>query len=262
MRFVTDHDLHIHSELSSCSRDPEQNPANLLAYGEKNGFSTMCLTDHFWDSDVPGASGWYKPQNYEHISKALPLPQSDKVKFLFGVETDFDRNCTLGVAPEHFDLFDFIIVPTTHLHMNGFTCRGDESAAERTKLWVDRFDALLSMDLPFHKIGIAHLTCGLVYRDAPMEVLRAIPEAEMHRLFEKSAKLGIGIELNFNSLKLTDEKRDLVLRPYRIAKEHGCKFYFGSDSHHPNDREDSKENFENIVTLLELDESDKFVIGA
>ena len=162
-KYIVDHDLHIHSQLSSCSNDPEQTVEALLRYAEDNGLSTICITDHFWDEKVPGASNWYKPQNMEHIRKALPLPQSDKVKFLFGCETDQDRYLTVGVAPETYDEFDFIIIPTTHLHMNGFTCRGDERVEERAKLYIDRFDAVLNMDLPFEKVGIAHLTCGLMY---------------------------------------------------------------------------------------------------
>ena len=83
MAFI-DHDLHIHTELSSCSRDPEQNAAALLAYAQKNNFNTICVTDHFWDETVPGASGWYQPQNFEHITKILPLPEAEGIRFLFG----------------------------------------------------------------------------------------------------------------------------------------------------------------------------------
>ena len=145
MRYIFDNDLHIHSKLSLCSNDPKQNTSAILDYAVRNKLSTICLTDHFWDSSVPGASGWYVPQDYKHISESLPLPTADGVRFLFGCETDLDMDLTLGVAPEHYDLFDFIIIPTTHLHMNGFTCRGDETPAERAVLWVDRFDGVLDM---------------------------------------------------------------------------------------------------------------------
>ena len=36
----------------------------------------------------------------------------------------------------------------------------------------------------------------------------------------------------------------LFLRPFRIAKECGCKFYLGSDAHHPKSFENSKKIFE------------------
>lgn len=257
MRFVIDHDLHIHSRLSLCSNDPGQTADAILAYGVKNGLKTLCLTDHMWDPAVPGASGWYASQPYERTCEALPLPQADGVRFLFGCETDQKMDNVIGVSPAVMEKLDFIIIPTTHMHMGGFTVRGDEDAAERAKLWCSRLDAVLDMDLPFHKIGIAHLTCSLIYTGHYLEVLTAIPDAEYHRLFAKAAEKGAGIELNFPSLSLTDEDRGIVLKPYRIAKEEGCRFYLGSDAHHPAGLDAAIANFENIVALLDLTEDDK-----
>ena len=39
MKFQIDHDLHIHSRLSRCSRDREQTPARILRYAEENGYT-------------------------------------------------------------------------------------------------------------------------------------------------------------------------------------------------------------------------------
>jgi len=271
MRYIFDHDLHIHSKLSLCSNDPTETVEAILQYGIKNSLKTLCLTDHYWDESVPGASGWYQRQNYAHIAAALPLPQGENVKFLFGCETDMDKYGTIGVAPEHYSMFDFIIVPTTHLHMNGFTCRGDEDAAERAKLWISRFDTLLSQNMPFEKVGVAHLSCSLMYPNHHEEALRQIPDEEMIRVFHKAAEVGIGIELNFPADYLgTDEEveagtkrwhREVGLRPFRIAKEEGCKFYFGSDAHHPSELAAEKANAEAIIDLLNLEESDKYILG-
>ena len=74
MKFTFDHDLHIHSWISDCSQDPEQTPERILAYAKENGLKTVCLTDHYWDSAVDGASQWYRPQDFDHIAKAMPLP--------------------------------------------------------------------------------------------------------------------------------------------------------------------------------------------
>ena len=120
MRIKIDNDMHIHSYISACSGDPEQTAERLLSYAKENGLKTICVADHLWDDAVEGASGWYKPQNYERISQILPLPKSDDVRFLFGCETELDKNLTLGLSPKKFDLFDFIIIPTTHFHMHEF----------------------------------------------------------------------------------------------------------------------------------------------
>jgi len=261
MRYIVDHDLHIHSQLSSCSRHPEQTAANILAYGEANGLTTLCLTDHMWDNRVEGASGWYAPQSYEHICQARPLPRSEKVNFLFGCETELNGNLTVGVSREVMDQLDFIIIPTNHLHMSGYTCRGDEGIEERAALCRDRMEAVLNMDLPFHKIGLAHLTCPLLYRENYLAVLDTVTDGEWHSLFAHAAKVGVGIELNFNSFAHTGDALESELRPYRIALEEGCKFYFGSDAHNPGGLARAKENFEHIVDLLDLKEENKFRIA-
>ena len=124
MKYKIDHDLHIHSHISSCSNDPEQTNERILRYAEENGLTTVCLTDHFWDERVDGASGWYAKQNFEHISKAKPLPQTDSVRFLFGCETELNSRLTVGVSKDRYDAFDFVIIPTTHFHMKGYTLTG------------------------------------------------------------------------------------------------------------------------------------------
>ncbi len=264
MKYIVDHDLHIHSKLSSCSGDSEQTTERILRYAEENGLTTVCLTDHFWDETVEGASKWYASQDYAHISAAKPLPQSDKVRFLFGCETELDRFLTLGVSKERYDLFDFIVIPTTHFHMKRFTISDEEAADARSRanVWVKRLDAVLNMDLPFHKVGVAHLTCGLIAptREEYLEVLRLIPEKEMERLFYKAASLGVGIELNSDDMRFADEEADIVLRPYRIAKACGCKFYCGSDAHHPAALDNAKALLKRGVELLDLQESDKMRI--
>ena len=267
MRYIADHDFHIHSMLSSCSRDPEQNTKAILAYAEANQLKHICLTDHFWDSAVPGASKWYQPQNFEHISQALPLPQSEHVCFHFGCETDMDKFYTVGVSDKVLDRLEFIIIPTTHLHMKGFTIDEKDSSVERRAyLYVERFRQLLNKDLPFHKVGLAHSTCSLMAPGVDgqpsryLEVLGLVEDNTFRELWKETAKKGMGVELNFPIEKYDEETRRQVLRPYKIAKACGCKFYLGSDAHKPKDLEGAKQRFEMIADALELEESDKFLV--
>ena len=46
MKYIVDNDLHIHSQLSLCSSDPEQTNERILEYAEENGLKTICLTNH------------------------------------------------------------------------------------------------------------------------------------------------------------------------------------------------------------------------
>lgn len=264
-RLKPDHDLHIHSYLSTCSRNPEQNVENILKYAKDNGLRTVCITDHFWDEKIPcgSAEKWYSTQNYSHVAEILPLPKDSEVKFLFGCEADMDKNMTVGLSRERAELFDFIVISTTHLHMH--SPEPDNSDPEfRAKLWVERLDALFNMDLPFRKIGVAHLTCILANRASEelfKKTLEHIPDRELERVFAAAARLGVGIELNMGDMVHFDLCREEFLRIYGSAKRCGCKFYFGSDSHNPEEFEGFGTVFDEIVELLSLTEDDVFVIG-
>ena len=263
-RFVFDQDLHLHSQLSSCSNDPGQTPARILQYAKESGVKTLCLTDHYWDATVPTASNWYRPQDFDHIAQSRPLPQAEGIRFLFGCETDMTMDYTLGIPESRFDDFDFIVIPTTHLHMKENISPADaQSIDARARVWVERLDALLGMELPFRKIGIAHLACKLITpgsHENYLATLQKIPTAEMERLFQKAAALGVGIELNSDDMNFADEETDTVLRMFRVAKRMGCKFYTASDAHHPDYFQKVKPLFERAIDLLELEESDKFII--
>ena len=263
MRYKIDHDLHIHTYLSECSQDPKQTPEYILEYAKKNKLNTVAVTDHYWDSDVQMPSPWYRPQNFDNIVKAKPLPTYDGIKFLFGCESEMNREFTIGIPKKRYDNFDFIIIPTTHLQMREFTIYPEdaESNDRRAALWGKRFEALLSSELPFNKTGVAHLACTLINkasREDYLGVLDLIPDTEMERLFAKAAELGIGIELNKSDMSFSDSEAERVLRMFRIAKWQGCKFYLGTDAHHPKDFENSIEIFDRAISMLDLKERDKY----
>jgi len=264
-KYIFDHDFHIHSRLSSCSHDPEQSPEQILRYAEKEGLHTIVITDHFWDEKVPGASKWYSKQDYPHICQSKPLPKSEGIRYLFGCETEMDKDLTLGCSRERMEELDFIVVPTTHFHMTNFTMSEEMLASpeSRAEWWIKRIDALLAMDIPFHKIGLAHMTCPLIWkgdREKLVATVNAIPEREMHRVFAKAAKLGMGIELNVCDMRYKDSERDALLRPYFIAKSEGCKFYCGSDAHTGTELQNLRPWFERAIDDLGLTEDDKFIL--
>ena len=266
MRYVYDHDLHIHSRISLCSGDPEETNERILQYARDNCLSTICLTDHFWDETIPlsADSAFYKAQDLAHVQAALPLPQAEGIRFLFGCETEMDRFMTVGISRARLDEFAFIIVPTTHFHMVGHTIPAEiVSPADKAAFWLQKLNALLALDLPFHKIGIAHLTCGLIDRNrqAFLDTIAAIERDGMYKAFRNAANCGVGIELNADDMKCTDAEAEIVLRPYRIAQEAGCKFYMGSDAHHPKALEDAKAIFERAIDRLGLTEDEKFILA-
>lgn len=262
MQYQVDHDYHIHSRLSTCSRDPLQTTERILRYAQENGLKKIVLTDHFWDEKVAGASKWYATQNFDWISQALPLPQSEQVEFFFGAETDMDIALRVGVSDERWDAFSFVIIPTTHLHFTGFTITPEEGMTPegRAAAWVRRLDGLLSKDLPFYKIGIAHLICNLVCKDPEgyQRIWSLIPDQTLYDLFSGCAQLGAGIELNYGDMYRMLQAPDRLSRLFLIAKEVGCKFYLGSDVHQSYGFDKCKAVLETAVSFLDLKEEHKF----
>ena len=274
MKFQFDHDLHLHSYLSLCSEDPAHTNERILQYAEELGLHTVCLANHFWDEKVEGCGGWgYEIQNFPYVKQGLPVPQSEKVRFLFGCETEMNKDLILGISKERMKEFEFIVIPTTHLHFPDFTlARENDTVKGRAKAWVNRFDAVLNMDLPFHKIGIAHLTCSLtaafmgdtsVNRNQRLlEIFDSISNENMNRLFKKAAKLGVGIEFHSGCIKdiynqNSTADMEVLLRPYRIAKDNHCKFYCATDAHKVCEHVKA-DVFDKAVDLLGLEETDKF----
>lgn len=260
MKYKIDHDYHIHSLLSSCSSDPDETPERILRYGEELGFTDLCLTDHLWDSLIPCQDGWYEPQNVEHVMHSLPLPQGKNTRFHFGCETEMGTGGIIALHKDNFDKFDFIIVPTTHLHF-GFDISKNADARERAEAYVNRFEALLNYDLPFRKVGIAHLACELLLSGRRAEVLDLVDKNRLAEAFKAAANKGMGIELNacdFNFKNENEVQRQTVIGIFRLAKEQGCKFYLGSDAHHPKDLTVAYERFSFAIDALDLTEDDKF----
>lgn len=266
MKYRIDHDYHIHSYLSPCAADPNQTAQRILQYAKDNKLRSICVTDHYWDAAVPCPfSSSYPHLGFDLISQIKPLPQEDGIEFLFGCEGEQGRECEISVPPQRYDDFDLFLIPTTHLHMRCTAAPEEKDTNEkRAQLWVKRLDGLLSQDLPFRKMGIAHLACTLLNTDSRqdyLDVLTRIPSEEMERLFAKAAAVGCGIELNLDDMSFSDSEADTVLRMFRIAKNHGCKFYLGSDAHTPDGFDRVQEVFSRAIDMLGLQESDKFHIG-
>ena len=263
-KYVVDNDMHLHSNYSLCAQDPLQTKDNILLYAKKNGYKTICVTDHFWDEELDGAFSSYPITNYKHISQINPLPQEDDIRFLFGCEVEMDANYRISITKEKFDLFDFIVIPTTHFHFKEYVLSKEDLVDNKSRAmaWVKRFDAVLNMDLPFEKVGIAHLTCSCIAptEEGVIEVLSLIPEDEMYRLFKKAAEKGVGIELNAHSLLFDDNSAEIYLRPYKIAKECGCRFYCGTDAHTMAGFEGTKLVLQKVAERLNLTEEDKFIL--
>ncbi len=252
MKFAIDHDIHIHSLVSPCSRDARQTKEAVLSYALTNGYSLVGLTDHLW------------PDTRDIIWPYLAeLPQSKNCRFVKGAEVDMDMNGDLLLYPEELEHVDYYILALTHVHLVG--CVTDPAkmpmSVEETADYVKkRIYKAFSMDLPFNRVGLAHITwIPQPEGHHATECLACFSDQEWEDIFGKVAHLGMGVELNFSPSDYNEEQLPQILRPYQIAKRMGCKFYLGGDAHHPeNFTHIRKEKFQHIVDLLDLTEDDKW----
>ena len=231
-------DIHIHTSVSSCAmRD-----ATIEKYIERAAGSqlkTLGFSDHLWDSAVSGASKWYSTQNVEHVLQTkdaiMNCAQNNGIKLLFGCETEFTYEGKLCLAEENFDLFDYVLVPHSHTHMGCVMPREyAEDNKRHARFLMDSFMAAVEHPLSSRFTAIVHPFVPGTKYDIYNEVQALIPDSYFYEAFAAAREKGIAIEMNGSTLiYMPDEQIPSCeyVRIYSIAKECGCRFTYGSDSH-------------------------------
>lgn len=232
------HDLHVHTNLSLCAY-PDATIENYLPVIQRLGIKHFGLTDHFWDSKIPGSSDWYAPQNWEHVKplkqhlREIDIPEG--VKLYFGCETEYVGYGIMAVDEETASNFEYILVPPDHFHMTGLTRpEGLKDIYWLRKLTLDRFHECCDLPLCW---GIAHpFSLLLFYKDSEEAVLSGITDEQYAEAFRHAAANKKHVELNLCILRGMGPKDEdgfpaEQVRCYTIAREAGCRFYFATDSH-------------------------------
>lgn len=226
------HDIHIHTSLSSCA-DPGAELSDYAPAIKEANLSAVGFANHLWDSAIPGASDWYKPQNIEHVlrlKEELKNYDFGSTKVYFGCETEYIGNGVVGMHPDNAGLFDYILAPPNHFHMAGFTRPENLTALSGVRqIMIERFLEICDIDFAF---GLVHPFVPLGYEAKGEELLHGFRDEDFERCFKYAAKKNKYIEINLgifrymDKYQLTEYKRLMT-----IARICGCKFFLGSDSH-------------------------------
>ena len=229
------HDIHIHTNLSFCAA----HDATLEKYVQqaKGGqLKVLGISNHLWDSDVPGASQWYVPQNVDHVLQLKKLFPSNReiegIKILFGCETEFTYEGKLCITEEHMALFDYILVPHSHTHIKVVMPQeyaGDHSVHAR--FLMDSFMRVVTHRLSRHFTAIAHPFFPGTNHNICNTVQALIPNSYFYEAFAAAREADVAIEINGSCLPKNEIPNCEYVRIYSIAKECGCRFTYGSDSH-------------------------------
>ena len=230
------HDFHIHTSRSLCANES----ATVEHYVENAavlGLKKLGFADHFWDENVPNTGKFYKIEHYDHVATIkdeLEKFKGQGVELYFGCECEYDYNSRgIAVTEEVAEKFDFIIVPNSHTHMT-MPKEFYHPYEKHIEFMINAYTDILSSPLAKYVTAIAH-PFNAVCCPYGADVLRdMISDDTYKRLFTMAAEKGVAIEANLYDL-IEDEAHDIEkwnpLRLMKIAKECGCKFTFGSDSH-------------------------------
>ena len=241
---MINHDLHIHTHISLCG-DPGASAEGYIEQAIKQGFTTIGFSDHFWDSAVPGGSRWYSKQDYAHICqlKAEVPTEHRGVRLLFGCEADCKMDGVVGISEEVAREFDFIIVAHGHDNMKNFVIPEEYLAnfEEHARFSVKHFKDIVNSPLHAYFTAVAHPFVPGTRHEETNSLLKCISDADFRECFQMASDRNIAIEMNGSIfIEFSEEEiRNIeYVRMFSIAKECGCTFTYGSDSHwHMTDRQ-------------------------
>lgn len=233
------HDLHVHTNLSLCAK-PEATLTNQIEAALSYGITTLGITNHCWDERLGDAKDFYGGQNTAHVLSLRDEVEAARrrgdVRVLLGCETEYDY-ARRGVAltEEAAELFDYVIVPQSHTHMT-MPRELYEPHQRHADFMLQAFWDILNSPVARHITAIAHPFSAVCCPYDKFLLLPLIPDDEYRRLFDRTAELGIALEVSMCSFKTASEegvRNSPFLPMLSIAKECGCRFFFGSDAHHP-----------------------------
>ena len=255
------HDFHIHTTLSLCANETAT-VENYLAKAKKLGLKKLGFSNHFWDSAISGASDWYQQQDYEHVVRLkseLDRVIGEDVKTYFGCETEYDPvHHGVALTEETAEKFDFILVPNSHTHAmmpKDFY----QPYQKHVDFMVQAYNEILDSNVSKYITAIAHPFEAVACPYDRTILIDMISDDCFKRMFTKSAKKDVAYEINVASMKkMTDVQiaDSSQMRMFKLAKECGCKFIFGSDAHNA-EAHRSYVHYVNLVAdLLKLREDD------
>jgi len=236
-----DHDLHVHTYMSNCCSDKvHQTPRNILQRAGELGLKTIGFTDHVWVNPAIHPSEWYQNQGagqIERLRRDLLEAPGFSGRVLVGCEAETMAPGKFGITPAFADSVDFVLLACDHFQMAGFV----ELPPARTPRAVA--EHLLRFFRSAVQCGMADIIphpffpCGFL--DLYEAAIAAISDDEFLDAFGLAQEHGVALEITAASLppskggfpRETDWPLDTPVRVLTLARQAGCRFSFGSDSH-------------------------------
>ena len=254
------HDFHIHTSLSICANETAT-VDNYIAHAKRLGLTKLGFSDHFGAGDIPGARGFYRAHPYEHnaeLEETLAALNEPDIKCFFGCETEYHTpKRDLAITEEEAEKFDFILVPNSHTHMimpkEYIPCH-----EKHVEFMITAYEDILNSPLSRYVTAMAHPFDAVCCPYDNRILINMISDDTFKRLFDKTAEKNIAVEINVaysKNMTPAELADDCHIRMFRLAKDCGCKFMFGSDAHDSAQHE-FYANAQILADVLALKESD------
>ncbi|MHC4252564.1 MAG: PHP domain-containing protein [Planctomycetota bacterium] len=117
---LIDHDLHVHTHLSSCCHDKTNHrPEAILRVAAEMKIATVGFADHLWANPRLQTTDWYRAQGEAQIVRLREdlAGIATDVRVLVGCEAETVAPGAFGITPECARELDFVLLACSHFHM-------------------------------------------------------------------------------------------------------------------------------------------------
>lgn len=255
------HDFHTHTVYSS-DTGASATYELYLKRARELGITHLGFAEHFWDDSIEGSFPFYKSLTREHMMGARQEFESykrDDIRLFFGCEVEYDPvHKAPALTEQTAEMFDFVLVPHSHSHET-MPKEYYDDPQKHCDFLLDAYNNIIDSSVSRYITAMAH-PFGLVRCPYPCDVMiDMVTDDTFKRMFDKTAQKGIAVEINtaciFKDASVELPENSPHLRLFRLAKECGCRFLFGSDSHSSH-RMYIMEQANAVCELLSLNEND------
>lgn len=210
-------DFHVHTHYSPCAQ-PEALPDVMVRSAYARGIRTMGFSDHYFPFTDPAI--------YDRVRREVGEIPLDLALY-FGCEVDVLSPERFGLDAERAAAMDFVIAGPTHYqcdHVERPPVADPEACAAH---YVATFTC--ACETPYVSF-VAHPfhVPGGVFQCDPLAQIRF---ADLEPALRAAKQNDIAIEIQPKTIDPT--RRQFYLQFYRMCKEMGLQFAFGSDGHRP-----------------------------
>ncbi len=247
-----DHDLHIHTGLSPCCTDASQTPQNVIAICRGLGLRKIGFSDHAWLHRDTTPADWHPNANgFKKRQDELRQLDCGGITLLRGCEADTLAPGRFTIDRKFADSLDYVIMEPNHFHFRELV--EQPPAINPAAIGTHMVKMFLSGVRSGLADIIAHVFMPMGYWDFYEPALDSIADTVFLESFQEAAAAGVAIELSAVYLPPPPGGNrhtwhiDTPLRVLTLAKQAGCCFTFGTDSHCPQ----SLPRIKHLAPLLE-----------